>query len=100
MVFVAFSLMFNHTHATAMDETKQRITLFQRQLGVSTAHMYWHHSYGSSIKIAIKKILSNVAYVYNNCVAGKMNRRAMDNRIILFLILLIKRNAAVGWNGL
>ena len=90
MVFVAFSIMFNHTHATAKDETKQRITLFQRQVGVSTAHSYnqeydrkgqlWHHSYGSSLKISIKKILTNVAYVFNNCVAGKMNQRAIDNR--------------------
>lgn len=88
--FVAFSIMFNHTHATALDETKQRITLFQRQVGVSTAHAYnreygrkgqlWHHSYGFSIKIAIKKILSNIAYVFNNCVAGKMNRSAIENR--------------------
>ena len=62
MVFVAFSIMFNHTHATTLNETKQRITLFQRQVGVSTAHTYnteykrkgqlWHHSYGSSLKIA------------------------------------------------
>ena len=90
MVFVAFSIMFNHTHATAKDETKQRITLFQRQVGVSTAHTYnreygrmgqlWHHSYGSSLKIATKRVLSNVAYVFNNCVAGKMNRRAIENR--------------------
>lgn len=88
--FVAFSIMFNHTHATALDETKQRITLFQRQVGVSTAHAYnreygrtgqlWHHSYGFSIKIAIKKILSNIAYVFNNCVAGRMNRSAIENR--------------------
>ena len=88
--FVAFSIMFNHTHATALDETKQRITLFQRQVGVSTAHAYnreygrkgqlWHHSYGFSIKVAIKKILSNIAYVFNNCVAGKMNRSAIENR--------------------
>ena len=72
MVFIAFSIMFNHTHATTLNETKQRITLFQRQVGVSTAHTYnreygregqlWHHSYGSSLKIAIKRILSNVAY--------------------------------------
>lgn len=90
MVFVAFSIMFNHTHATTLDETKQRITLFQRQVGVSTAHTYnreygrkgqlWHHSYGSSLKIAIKRIMSNVAYVFNNSVAGKMNRRAIENR--------------------
>lgn len=90
IAFVAFSIMFNHTHATALNETKQRITLFQRQVGVSTAHAYnreygregqlWHHSYGFSIKTAVKRILSNIAYVFNNCVAGKMNRSAIENR--------------------
>lgn len=90
MVFVAFSIMFNHIHATTLNETKQRITLFQRQVGVSTAHTYnteyerkgqlWHHSFGSSAKIAVKRILSNIAYVFNNCVAGRMNPRATDNR--------------------
>ena len=90
MVFIAFSIMFNHTHATTLDETRQRITLFQRQVGVSTAHTYnreygregqlWHHSFGFSVKHGIKRILGNIAYVFNNCVAGKMNRRAMDNR--------------------
>ena len=88
--FIAFSIMFNHTHATALEETKQRITLFQRQVGISTAHNYnkeynrkgqlWHHSYGSSVKIAVKKIIGCVAYVANNCVAGKMNDRAVENR--------------------
>jgi hypothetical protein len=37
--------MFNHTHATTLDETRQRITLFQRQVGVSTAHTY-NREYG------------------------------------------------------
>lgn len=90
MVFIAFSIMFNHTHATTLDETRQRITLFQRQVGVSTAHTYnqeygregqlWHHSFGFSVKNGVKRILGNIAYVCNNPVAGKMNRKAIDNR--------------------
>ena len=90
MVFIAFSIMFNHTHATTLDETRQRITLFQRQVGVSTAHTYnreygregqlWHHSFGFSVKNGVKRILGNIAYVCNNPVAGKMNRKAFDNR--------------------
>ena len=73
MVFIAFSIMFNHTHATTLDETRQRITLFQRQVGVSTAHTYnreygregqlWHHSFGLSVKNGVKRILGNIAYV-------------------------------------
>ena len=90
MTVVAFSIMFNHTHSSVLDEIQSKITLFQRQLGVSHAHAYnkeygrkgqlWHHSYGFSRKVSAKKILSNVVYVFNNCVAGKMNRRAIDNR--------------------
>ena len=90
IVFVGFSIMFNHTHATALDETRQRLTLFQRQVGVSTAHTYnkeygrkgqlWHHSFGFSVKNGVKRILGNIAYVVNNCVAGKMNRNAIENR--------------------
>ena len=90
MVFIAFSIMFNHTHATTLDETRQRITLFQRQVGVSTAHTYnreygregqlWHHSFGFSVKNGVKRILGNIAYVCNNPVAGKMSRKAFDNR--------------------
>ena len=90
MVFIAFSIMFNHTHATTLDETRQRISLFQRQVGVSTAHTYnreygregqlWHHSFGFSVKNGVKRILGNIAYVCNNPVAGKMNRKAIDNR--------------------
>ena len=90
IVFVGFSIMFNHTHATALDETRQRLTLFQRQVGVSTAHSYnkeygrkgplQHHSFGFSVKNGVKRILGNIAYVVNNCVAGKMNRNAIENR--------------------
>ena len=90
MRVAAFAIMFNHIHATVIDETQQRITLFQRQVGISTAHNFnkeygrtgqvWHHSYGVAVKISLKRILGNIAYVANNCVAGNMNSHAIDNR--------------------
>jgi len=90
MTVVAFSIMFNHTHSSVLNVPKPIITLFQRQIGVSYAHAYnkeyerngqlWHHSFGSSLKISAKKMLSIIVYVFNNCVAGKMNRRAIENR--------------------
>ena len=87
---VSFSIMFNHTHCMVLDEPMSKITLFQRKLGVSTAHKYnreygrkgqlWHHSYGYAFKVSPKKILGTIAYVANNPVAGKLNSRAFENR--------------------
>lgn len=87
---VAFSPMFNHTHAGFADILSRELERFQRRLNGTLVSQYnqdyrrtgplLDSPYGRSKKTGAKIILGNVAYIFNNCVAGRMFESAPEYR--------------------
>lgn len=108
---IAFNIMFNHTHAMHDDYQHSRMQLFQRRLGVMFVKDYNEEygregnllkkPFGFSVKRISKKIMATIVYIFNNTVAGKMHKRAIEGRWSLlayynnpspFSEKLVKRN--------
>ena len=108
---LAFSIMFNHTHSLIAKVAFPVIKLFQRRLGIIYSKDYneehnrsgglFKRPFGHSLKKITKKVLACIAYIFNNPVAGKMCRYAIDSKWTLlayynnpnpFSKKLVKRN--------
>jgi len=87
---IAFSPMFNHTHSGFAEITSRKLETFHRRLNAIFVREYNQHyqrsgsllqsPFGQSEKYGGKTILGNVAYIFNNCVAGKMYLTAVEYR--------------------
>ena len=109
---LAFSVMFNHTHAQLKDVLARKLSRFQIRLSTKFAKEYnteygrtcpiFNSPYGRSTKRGVKNIISNNAYVFNNPVAGQMCKTASESRWTMlayyknpnpFSHRLVKRNS-------
>ena len=109
---LAFSIMFNHIHSLFKDISKQELSKFQLRLLTNFTQEYnaeygrsgpiFRHPYGKAVKKTAKNIISCVAYVFNNPVAGRMCRKAAESRWTMlayyrnpnpFSEKLVKRNS-------
>lgn len=111
LTVLAFCLMFNHIHALFANIGRKTLTRFQMRLFHLFVRDYneeyrregglFHRPFGRSTKVAMKKIVSCIAYIFNNPVAGNMCSRAVESRWTLlayhgnahpFSARLVKRN--------
>lgn len=111
LTVLAFCLMFNHTHAMFLDISRVTLRRFQQRLTHLFVRDYneeyqregglFHQPFGRATKIALKKIMSCIIYIFNNPVAGNMCVKAIENRWTLlaykdnthpFSERLVKRN--------
>lgn len=86
---VAFSIMFNHTHALVENVSIPKLVLFQIRLAVTFVKNY-NEEYkrtGSLFQVFVKHpkntmklFLSCVAYIFNNPVMGRLCHRPEENR--------------------
>lgn len=87
---LAFSIMFNHTHSLFKIIAGGKVSDFQRRMESCFAHEYnteykrtgpvFNSPFGQSDKKGVKNIISAIAYNANNPVAGRMCKKAADNR--------------------
>ena len=84
----AVSLMPNHVHITAIFQSRDSAGLFIKKLKrifdmhyeLKHTHPIFRKGYGIAPKLYPKKVISNLAYVYNNPVAGHLSAKASDYR--------------------
>ena len=87
---LAFSIMFNHIHSLFKDIVTPVLERFQIRLTTIFGKEYngeygrsgpiFQRRFGRAEKKAMKKIIACTAYIFNNPVAGKMCRKAIQNR--------------------
>ena len=87
---LAFSIMFNHIHSLFKDISEPDLKKFQIRLATIFSREYnteydrtgpvFNRRFGRAGKHAVKKIIACIAYIFNNPVAGKMCRLAIQNR--------------------
>lgn len=87
---LAFSIMFNHTHSLFKIIARGKVSDFQRRLESCFAREYnteykrtgpvFNSPFGQSDKKGVKNIISAIAYNANNPVAGRMCKKAEENR--------------------
>ena len=90
LTVISFCPMFNHVHFLIRDITTQRLrsfilrvaTMFVKQynLDYSRKGPLFKKPFGYSVKKSVKIILGSAAYVFNNPVAGKLSRKAIQYR--------------------
>ena len=90
LTVIAFCPMFNHVHFLVKDIKTQRLRLFilraatlfvkQYNLDYSRKGPLFKKPFGYSVKKSVKIILGSVAYVFNNPVAGKLSKKAIQYR--------------------
>lgn len=109
---LAFCFMFNHIHTLFKDIRPAVLKRFQIRLTTYFSKEYndnygrsgpvFMSPYGKTVKTVMKKVISCIAYVFNNPVAGKMCEHAVDYRWTLLSYYncrhpysqrLIKRNS-------
>lgn len=86
---VAFSIMFNHTHALIESISIPKLTRFQIRLAVTFATHYneeykrtgsLFRKFAKYPKNTMKLFLSCVAYIFNNPVMGRLCHRPQESR--------------------
>ena len=87
---LAFSIMFNHIHSLFKDISESVLKKFQIRLATIFSREYnteydrtgpvFKRRFGRAGKHAMKKIIACIAYIFNNPVAGKLCRLAIQNR--------------------
>ena len=90
LTVLAFCPMFNHIHITFKNIGNLTLKSFIQRLAVTFVREYneeygrkgplFNKQFGSSIKKTVKIIMGNIAYVFNNPVAGKLCRSAKEYR--------------------
>lgn len=109
---LAFSIMFNHIHSLFKDIPESVLKKFQIRLATIFSREYnteydrtgpvFKRRFGRAGKHAMKKIIACIAYIFNNPVAGKLCRLAIQNRWTLlaykdnpnpFSLKLVKRRS-------
>jgi hypothetical protein len=109
---LAFSIMFNHIHSLFKDIPESVLKKYQIRLATIFSREYnteydrtgpvFKRRFGRAGKHAMKKIIACIAYIFNNPVAGKLCRLAIQNRWTLlaykdnpnpFSLKLVKRRS-------
>ncbi len=96
---LAFSIMFNHIHSLFKDISESVLKIFQIRLATIFSKEYnmeydrtgpvFKPRFGRAGKHSAKKIIACIAYIFNNPVAGRMCRLAIQNR---WTLLAYKEN--------
>jgi len=90
LVVMSFAIMFNHIHSLFKAISSGTLTSFQLRLSTAFAKEYnkeygregaiFNSPFGKAKKRETKTIVSCIAYIFNNPVAGKMCEKAIEYR--------------------